>query len=69
MLIKSETHKMLVKKANREDPDQAASSEGVYQTQKQSDLGLPCLSKRLLWQATTVQNFRAVTLPYYYLHL
>ena len=34
---------MLVRKANREDPDQTASS----------DLGLLCLS-RLLWQATIV---------------
>ena len=33
---------MLLRKANREDPDQTAS-------------GLPCLS-RLLWQAITVQN-------------
>ena len=41
---------MLVRNANREDPDQTAC-------QKQSDLGLPCLS-RLLWQATTVRNFR-----------
>ena len=30
--------------------------------QKQSDLGLPCLS-RLLYQATTVQNFRTFTVP------
>ena len=29
------THKMLVRKANREDPDQTASSD--------SDQGLPCL--------------------------
>ena len=29
--------------------------------QKQSGLGLPCLS-RLLWQATTVQNFRTFTI-------
>ena len=28
---------------------------------KQSDLGLPCLS-RLLWQATTVRNFRTFTI-------
>ena len=38
---------MLVRKANSEDHDQTAS-------EKQSDLGMPCLS-RLLWQATTVQ--------------
>ena len=38
--IRAETRKLLVKKANREDPDQTASS-------KQSDLGLPCLSRLL----------------------
>ena len=49
---------MLVRIANREDPDQTASSETVSEVQ--SDLGLPCLS-RLLWQANTVQNFRTFT--------
>ena len=37
---------MLVRMANREDPDQTASS----------DLGLPCLF-RPFWQATSVRNF------------
>ena len=39
---------MLVRIANREDPDQTAS-----------DLGLPYLSRP--WQATSVQNFRRFT--------
>ena len=43
---------MLLRIANREDPDQM---------KKQSDLGLPCLSRPLL-QATTVQNFRRVSI-------
>ena len=40
LLIKAEIHKMLINKANMEDPDQTASSE--------SDLGLPCLSRPFL---------------------
>ena len=44
-------HRMLVRMANKVDPDQTAS-----------DLGLPCLS-RLFKQATNVQNFRTFTLP------
>ena len=40
---------MVVRKANREDPDQTAS--------EQSDLRLPFLSW-LLWQAASVQNYR-----------
>ena len=40
-------HKMLVRVANREDPDQTV-------LKKQSDLGLPCLS-RPFWQAISVQ--------------
>ena len=43
-------HKMPVRIANKEDPDQTAS-------QKQSDLGLPCLSWPF-WQITSVPNFR-----------
>ena len=35
--------KRLVRIANREDPDQTASSEAVLK--KQSDLGLNCLSR------------------------
>ena len=49
MVIRVRIHKMLVRKADREDPDQ-----------KQYDLGLDCLS-RLLRQATTVLNFRTFT--------
>ena len=41
---------MLARIANREDPDQTASSA----------LGLPCLS-RPFWQATSVRNFRTFT--------
>ena len=40
---------MLVRIANRED-----------RIQKQSDLGLHCLSM-LLWQSTSVRNFRTFT--------
>ena len=40
---------MLVRIANRKDPDQTTSSEAVY-----SDL--PCLSWPF-WQATSVRNF------------
>ena len=48
-----EIHKMLIRIANREDPDQTASSE-------QSDLGLHRLS-RSVWQATSVGKFRKFT--------
>ena len=41
LVIRAGTHKMLVRIANREDP------------QKQSDLGLLCLF-RPFWQATSV---------------
>ena len=41
---------MLFRIANREDPDQTASS----------DLGLHCLSSSF-WQATSVRNFRTFT--------
>ena len=37
LVLRDRIHKMLVIMANREDPDQTAP-------QKQSDLGLPCLS-------------------------
>ena len=50
-------HKMDVGIANKEDPDQ-----------KQSDLGLRCLS-RLFWQAaTSVQIFRTLTVVYRSMH-
>ena len=58
LVIKAESHKMLVRKANREDPDQTA-------VQKQSDLGLHCLS-RPVWQITSVQNVRTSTIPLIY---
>ena len=45
---------MLVRLANREDPDQKQSDLGL---QKQSDLGMHCLY-RPFCQATSVQNFR-----------
>ena len=53
LVIRARTHKMLVKK-------QTGKILISLLLQKQPDLGLPCLS-RLLWQATTVQNFRAST--------
>ena len=43
-------HKLLVRIANREDPD----------LKKKSDLGLLCLSLPF-WQATSVPNFRTFT--------
>ena len=52
-VIRAGIHKKLVRIANREDPDQTAF-------QKQSDLGLHCLS-RFFWQVTSVQNFRTFT--------
>ena len=62
LVIRAGSHKMLVGIANREDPDQTASSRtGKTQIrlllQKQSDLGLPCLSMHF-WQAISVGNFR-----------
>ena len=44
---------MLVRIANREDPDQTASSDTA-------GLGLYCLSRHF-WQATSVRNFRTST--------
>ena len=58
LVIRAETHKILVRLANRENPDQTASSEAVLK--KQSDLGLPCLSIGIFCQATSVQNFRTL---------
>ena len=48
-------HKMLVKTANSEEPDQTASSEAVLK--KQSDLGLHCLSRPFDGQLA-FRNFR-----------
>ena len=47
---------MLVRKANREDPNQSS----LEAAKKPSDMGLYCLS-RSLWQATSVPNFRTST--------
>ena len=44
--------------AKREDPDQTASSE------KQSDLGLHCLSCSF-WHETIVQSFRTSAISHY----
>ena len=49
LVYKAGIHKMDVRIANREDPDQTAS-----------DLGMHCLSM-LFWQATSVWNFRKFT--------
>ena len=49
-IIRAGIHKMLLRTANREDPDQTASS----------DLSLHCLSQPF-WQATSLQNFRIST--------
>ena len=53
MVINAGIHTMNVRIANQEDPDQTASI-------KQSDLGLPCLS-RPFCQITSVRNFRTCT--------
>ena len=47
VVIRNGIHKMLIRIANREDPDHTASSEAV------SDLGLHCLSRHF-GQATSV---------------
>ena len=52
---------MLVLIANREEPDQTASSSLLLQKKKQYDMGLCCLSMPFL-QATSVQNFRTFTI-------
>ena len=45
LVIRAEFHKMFVRIANTEDPDQTASV-----LQKQSDLGLPCLSRPFVFE-------------------
>ena len=50
LVIRAGIHKMLIRIANREDPDQ-----------KQSDVSLSCLSKPF-WQTPSVPNFRTFTL-------
>ena len=47
-------HKMLVRIANREDPDQTASEEAVCSGS--------ALFSRPFWQATSVQNFRTFSI-------
>ena len=59
LVITTGIHKIFVRTANREDPDQTASK-------KQSDLGLHCLSRPFL-EATSIQNFRTSTLLCVYL--
>ena len=56
LVIRVGIYKMLVRIANREDPDQTR-----LLLQKQSNLGLPYLS-RPFWQAASVQNFRIFTI-------
>ena len=53
LVIRAGFLKMLVRIANREDLDQ-----------KQSDLGLCCLSVPF-WKATSVGNFRTFNIPYW----
>ena len=40
-------HKLLIRRANREDPDQSASETVIRLLLKQSDLSVPCLSRGL----------------------
>ena len=54
LVIRIGIHKMLVRIANRKDPDQTASEEAVWS-------GLHCLSRHF-WQATSVRNFRTFTI-------
>ena len=62
--IRAEIHKFLVKIANREDPDQTAS----LLLQKQSDLGLRCLSvaysRQLLLQKQSDPGLRCLSVAY-----
>ena len=57
MVIRAGMNKRLVRMANREDPDKTA--------QKQSDLGLSCLS-RTFCQVTGVQHFRTFTINLFF---
>ena len=57
LVISAETHKLLVRIANREALIRLL-------LQKQSDLGLHCLSRSFCQQATSVQNFRTVMVIY-----
>ena len=51
LVIKLKIHKLLVRIANKKDPDQT-----------QSDLGLHCLS-RPFWQTASFPNFRTSNVP------
>ena len=51
MVIRAGILKLFIRIASREYPGQTASS----------DLGLPCLN-RPFWQATSVRNFRTLTI-------
>ena len=53
LAIRAGIHKILVRIANREDPDKTASSEAVWSGSK--------LFAQAIWQATGVQNFRTST--------
>ena len=55
LVLRAEINKMLVLVANKEDPVISLL------LQKQSDLGLPCLS-RPFWQVTIILKFRTFTL-------
>ena len=52
VFFRAELNIMLIRIGNREDPNQ-----------KQSYLGLPCLS-RPFWQATSVRKFRSITIMF-----
>ena len=59
-IIKAGIHKMLFRIANREVPKQTGKTLIRLLLQKQSNLGLLCLSKPF-WQETSVPNFRKFT--------
>ena len=54
LFIRDGIHKILVRIANREDPDQTASSEAVLS-------GSALFVSRHFWQATSVRIFRTFT--------
>ena len=58
LVIRAGIQKLLVRIANMEDPDQTAFSEAVCS-------GLPRLAMPF-WQATSVLNFRTLTLVLIY---
>ena len=50
LVFRAGIHKMLFRISNSEDL-----------VQKQSDMGLHCLSRPLCWQASSVRNFKTFT--------